>query len=147
MLKTNWFGFLFLIFSMCTAQQEYSRLTEIVTDDAQIFTQVQLDGLRDKLYRFESETSNQLVVLTIDDLGGETIEQYALDVFNENRLGQDGRDNGILILFFGENDRKKAGNASFISLGLKPSVLPIRNRTQKLSQWLTTFTKPLIFRK
>ena len=99
MLKTNWFGFLFLIFSMCTAQQEYSRLTEIVTDDAQIFTQVQLDGLRDKLYRFESETSNQLVVLTIDDLGGETIEQYALDVFNENRLGQDGRDNGILILF------------------------------------------------
>ena len=99
MLKANWFGFLFLMFSLCAAQEEYARLSEIVVDDAQIFTQAQLDGLRDKLYRFESETSNQLVVLTIDKLRGETIEQYALEVFNENRLGQEGKDNGILILF------------------------------------------------
>ena len=80
MLKANWFGFLFLMFSLCAAQEEYARLSEIVVDDAQIFTQAQLDGLRDKLYRFESETSNQLVVLTIDKLRGETIEQYALEV-------------------------------------------------------------------
>lgn len=99
MLKANWFGILFLMFSFCAAQEEYAKLSEIVVDDAQIFTQSQLDGLRTKLYQFESETTNQLVVLTIDNLQGETIEGYALEVFNKNKLGQQGKDNGILILF------------------------------------------------
>ena len=100
MLKFGWFGFLFLICSWCTAaQQEYPKLTEIVTDNAHIFTQQQLEELRNKLYRFESNTTNQVVVLTIDELGAQTIEQYALEVFNQNKLGQEGEDNGILILF------------------------------------------------
>jgi len=99
MLKANWFGILFLMFSFCAAQEEYAKLSEIVVDDAQILTQPQLDGLRTKLYQFESETTNQLVVLTIDNLQGETIETYALEVFNKNKLGQEGKDNGILILF------------------------------------------------
>ncbi|MBO0330580.1 TPM domain-containing protein [[Muricauda] lutisoli] len=99
MLKVRWFGFLFLICSLCAAQQEYPKLTEIVTDNAQIFTQQQLEELRNKLYQFESKTTNQLVILTIDALGNETIEKYALEVFNQNRLGQEGEDNGILILF------------------------------------------------
>lgn len=99
MLKARWFGFLLLIGSWCMAQQEYPKLTEFVTDKAQIFTQPQLEGLRTKLYQFESETTNQLVILTIDELGNETIEQYALEVFNQNGLGQEGKDNGILILF------------------------------------------------
>ena len=99
MLKAKLFGLLFLIFSMCFAQKEYPKLTEIVTDNARIFSQPQLEALRTKLYQFESETTNQLVVLTIDELGNETIEQYALEVFNQNKLGQEGKDNGILILF------------------------------------------------
>nr|WP_297787134.1 TPM domain-containing protein [uncultured Allomuricauda sp.] len=81
------------------AQQEYPKLTEIVTDNAQIFNESQLTSLRGKLYQFESETTNQLVILTINELGNETIEQYALEVFNQNKLGQEGKDNGILILF------------------------------------------------
>lgn len=74
-------------------------MTDIVTDKADVFTEEQLTTLRDKLYRFESQTTNQVVVLTIDELGNTTIERYALEVFNQNRLGQEDRDNGILILF------------------------------------------------
>lgn len=99
MLKIKWFAFLFSVFSLFTAQEGYERLTEIVTDNANIFTELQLEGLRTKLYQFESESTNQLVILTIDELGNETIEQYALEVFNQNNLGQEGKDNGILILF------------------------------------------------
>ena len=99
MLKARWFGFLFLVFSWCAAQEEYPKLTEIVTDNAHIFTQPQLEGLRNKLYQFESETTNQVVILTINELGNETIEQYANGAFNQNKLGQDEKDNGILILF------------------------------------------------
>lgn len=99
MLKTTLFGVLFLIFSMCFGQGEYPKLTDIVTDNATIFTQPQLEGLRAKLYQFESKTTNQVVVLTINELGNETIEHYALEVFNQNKLGQEDKDNGILILF------------------------------------------------
>ena len=90
---------LFLISSLSYPQETYPTLTEIVTDNAQIFTPSELEGLRTKLYQFESETSNQLVILTIDALGNETIEGYAFEVFNQNKLGQEGKDNGILILF------------------------------------------------
>ncbi len=99
MLKSGWFGFLFLVFSLCAAQEEYPKLTEIVTDNAEIFTQPQLEGLRAKLTQFEAETTNQVVILTINELGNETIEQYANGAFNQNKLGQDEKDNGILILF------------------------------------------------
>lgn len=99
MLRAKIFGILLFIWSFCAAQEEYPKLTEIVTDNAQIFTESQLIGLRAKLYEFESETTNQLVILTINELGNETIEQYAFEVFNQNRLGQEGKDNGVLILF------------------------------------------------
>jgi len=118
MLKARLFGFLFLVFSLCVAQEGYPKLTEIVTDNARIFTQPQLEELRTKLYQFESETTNQLVILTIDELGNATIEQYALEVFNQNKLGQEGKDNGILILF-SELDREVRIEVGY---GLEPYI-------------------------
>lgn len=90
---------------LCLGQNQYPQLTQIVTDNATIFTSQQLQDLRTKLTQFETETTNQVVVLTINELGYETIEQYADGVFNQNKLGQEGKDNGILILF-SKNDRE-----------------------------------------
>ncbi|WP_350286356.1 TPM domain-containing protein [uncultured Croceitalea sp.] len=93
--------FLLIVFFAISgaAQKKYPELTEIVTDHARIFNQNQLTQLREKLTHFESESSNQLAVLTIPELGNETIETYANGTFNQNGLGQEGTDNGILILF------------------------------------------------
>lgn len=81
------------------AQNQYPQLREIVTDSAAIFSVSQLSELQEKLTAFETETSNQLVVVTIEQLGFETIESYANGLFNQNGLGQKGKDNGLLILF------------------------------------------------
>ncbi len=89
------FGFSLIGFG----QQPYPQLNEIVTDNAHIFSDQELQGLRTKLIHFETETTNQVVVLTISTLGNETIEEYANSTFNKNGLGQKGKDNGILILF------------------------------------------------
>ncbi len=99
MRKTLFACFLLFVSTFCWSQDAYPQLTEIVTDQAEIFTQPQLEGLREKLTQFETETTNQVVVLTINELGNETIEQYANGAFNQNKLGQDEKDNGILILF------------------------------------------------
>ena len=105
MRKALLFGLLFWSFFFGFAQDKYPRLTEIVTDKAEIFLPQQLNGLLTKLTQFETETTNQLVLLTINNLGEETIEQYAYGVFNQNKLGQKDKDNGILILF-SKNDRE-----------------------------------------
>lgn len=105
MRKTLVFCYILLCNFFGLSQEGYPHLTEIVTDKAEIFLPEQLHGLRTKLTQFETETTNQLVILTINSLDGETIEEYAYGVFNQNKLGQKEKDNGILILF-SKNDRE-----------------------------------------
>lgn len=90
--------FIFISFSV-VSQQNYLELREIVTDSALIFTPSQLNSLKQKLTDFETETTNQLVIVTVESLGYETIETYANGTFNQNGIGQEGKDNGILIVF------------------------------------------------
>ena len=60
----------------------------------------------DLLARFERETSNQIVVAIYANLDPETtLEQFARDAFRAWKLGQAGRDNGVLVLVF-VDDRK-----------------------------------------
>ncbi len=93
-------------------------LREIVTDSAGIFNPNQLSTLKEKLTAFEQETTNQLVVVTVQSLGYETIESYANGLFNQNGLGQKGKDNGLLILF-SEMDREVRIEVGY---GLEPYI-------------------------
>ncbi len=99
-------------------QIEHFNLNEIVTDDAGIMSTDQLVSLRTKLKAYEAEKTHQIVVLTINNLGENTIEGYALTVFNQNKLGQKDKDNGLLILF-SKNDRKVRIEVGY---GLEPIV-------------------------
>ncbi len=103
---------------MVFGQQDYLELREIVTDSAHIFSTQELEGLKSKLTQFETETTNQLVILTIDALENETIEEYANGTFNQNGLGQKEKDNGILILF-AKNDREVRIEVGY---GLEPYI-------------------------
>jgi len=99
-LKKLFFFTFFLVYTLSVfAQLETPILNKIVTDNASIFTDAEENSLTQKLTDFETKTTTQIVVLTINSLQGETIEGYALDVFNKNKLGQKNVDNGILILF------------------------------------------------
>jgi uncharacterized protein len=77
---------------------EVPYLTGRVNDEAQILTQETNQRLTEILKEHESLTGNQIVVLTIATLNGENIEDYANTVFNDWKLGQKGKDNGILIV-------------------------------------------------
>jgi uncharacterized protein len=50
------------------------------------------------LEAFEKSDSTQIVVLTVPDIAGETIETAALKVAEAWKIGQKGRDNGALLL-------------------------------------------------
>jgi uncharacterized protein len=73
-------------------------LTGRVNDYAGILSEDANRSLSEKLKEHEERTTNQVVVLTIPSLQGESIEDYANEVFNEWKLGQRDQDNGILIV-------------------------------------------------
>lgn len=51
-----------------------------------------------KLVSLEENGSTQVVVLTIDSLGGEPLEEFSIRVAEAWKIGQKGFDNGVLLL-------------------------------------------------
>ena len=80
-------------------------LTGRVTDNADILSKDTRRAITESLKAHEQKTGNQIAVLTIRSLEGESIEEYAVAVFNAWKLGQKGKDNGILVVV-APNDRR-----------------------------------------
>jgi len=74
------------------------RLTGRVVDDANLLAPEQEQRLGAALAALESRTTDQLVIVTIPDLAGQPIEDYARRLGNHWGLGQAGKDNGVLIV-------------------------------------------------
>ncbi len=73
-------------------------LTGRVVDLATIIPPDRARALTDKLAAFEASDSTQIVVLTLPDLEGESLEGYSIRVAEEWKIGQKGKSNGVLLL-------------------------------------------------
>ncbi len=73
-------------------------LRERVTDLAGVLTAAQKAALDSKLRDLESTDSTQVAVLIIPSLEGESLEGYSLRVAEAWKIGQKGRDNGVILL-------------------------------------------------
>ena len=91
-------------------------LTGRLVDNAQILSPAARTRLVDMLKAHEQATSNQIVVLTVPTIEPENIEQYASDVFNSWKLGQQGPNNGVLVIVVPQ-DRKMRIEVGY---GLEP---------------------------
>jgi uncharacterized protein len=69
-----------------------------VVDEAEILSPAARQRLVETSKAHEDRTTNQVVVLTVPSIGGESIEEYANRVFATWKLGQRGKDNGVLVL-------------------------------------------------
>jgi uncharacterized protein len=78
--------------------QSLPALTGRVVDNAGIIDAATETDLVARLEAFEQRSSDQIVVATVPNLGGEEIEPYANRLFRAWGLGQAGEDNGILLL-------------------------------------------------
>lgn len=54
--------------------------------------------IESKISSFQQETSNEIAVVTVTDFQGLTIEEFAVELFEEWGIGTDENDNGVLIL-------------------------------------------------
>jgi uncharacterized protein len=93
-----WSGSLF-------AQPEVPQLQQRVTDFTNTLNFNEWRALETRLKQFEDSTSTQIAILIINSLEGGALEDYSMKVFEKNKLGQKGKDNGVLILV-AKADRK-----------------------------------------
>lgn len=76
-----------------------------VNDYAGIITPEAKSRMEEKLRALEESDSTQIFVLTVPALEGETIEEFAIRVFDKWKAGQKGKDNGV-ILIVAQKERK-----------------------------------------
>ena len=76
-----------------------------IVDDAELLSPETSDRVGALLREHESRTGNQIAVLTTPSIEGESIEEYALKVFNTWKLGQKGKDNGVLLVIVPQERR------------------------------------------
>ncbi|MDP3064965.1 MAG: TPM domain-containing protein [Chloroflexota bacterium] len=81
------------------AEPQIPRPSGYVNDFAGVFTDDVKAPLEDALRLFEQETTVELAVVTMPDLGGTTIEDYAVRLFQEWGIGKKGVNNGVLLLY------------------------------------------------
>jgi uncharacterized protein len=98
------------------------KLLKRATDFTNTLSAQELNALEADLARFEDSTSNQLVVVIIPTTGGEDIEGFALRTAEANRIGQKGKDNGILLLI-AKDDRKMRIEVGYGLEGVLPDGL------------------------
>jgi len=83
----------------------------LVNDFADILSVGQERSLENKLVAYNDSTSTQITVVTIKSLGGEEASFFAFELGEKWGVGQQGEDNGIVILI-APNERK-----TFIATG------------------------------
>jgi uncharacterized protein len=81
------------------------RLTGYVNDYAEILSASERASLQTTLQNFEVKTGNQVVVLTVPSLEGDSLEGFSIRVAELWKIGKQGVDNGVIFLIV-PRDRK-----------------------------------------
>lgn len=88
-----------LVFSaLAQAEVAVPSLHARVTDLTDTLSVQQSSELEDMLRAFETRKGSQIAILMVPTTAPETIEQYAIRVVEQWKLGQKGVDNGVLLL-------------------------------------------------
>lgn len=78
--------------------QVFPPLSGRVVDQAGVLSSATRDGIATKLAEHERATSNQVVVVTLRSLEGFEIADYGYRLGRAWGIGQEGRDNGVLLI-------------------------------------------------
>lgn len=97
-------------------QPDFPALTGRVVDQAQLLSPEAEAALTTKLEALERDTSDQLVVVTVDSLQDREIEDYGYQLGRAWGIGQTGDDNGVLLIVAPEERKVRIE----VGYGLEP---------------------------
>ncbi len=76
----------------------YPQLQGFVTDNANMIDPAYAYDISQLAAKIEQETTVEIAVVTIESLEGESMEMYAVKLFEQAGIGKKDKDNGLLIL-------------------------------------------------
>ena len=94
-----------LVAATPAAAQTFPKLTGRVVDQAHLLTPAQLVDISSKSEALEAASGRQFVVATVNSLEGRTIEDYGYRLGREWGIGQEQKDDGVILLV-APNERK-----------------------------------------
>ena len=116
---------LLLLAAPARAAQEVPALAGRVNDLANIVPGPVRQRIEAKLAELERRTGAQVAVLTVDTLAGDSIEDYAVRVFQAWKLGRKGVDDGVLFVVAQQDRRMRIE----VGYGLEDRLTDVRSRT------------------
>jgi uncharacterized protein len=88
-----------LLLTACLVIEDYPEPTDAfyVNDFADILDSEAQNHIQAVAKELEDVTTAQVVVVTMDGIGGDSLEEYTLELFRQWGIGQKDKDNGVLI--------------------------------------------------
>ncbi len=109
---------LYLLMPAGAVAQSFPQPTGYVNDFAGLLSSDTRAGLEEALRLFEQETTVEIAVVTLPDLGGTTVEDYASRLFERWGIGKVGVDNGVLLLVAKDERRVRIE----VGYGMEPYI-------------------------
>lgn len=103
--RTLWLCVWCLCFTAAQAELKFPQLTGHVVDSAQMLSASTESRITAMLDAHERATSDQLVVVTVPDLQGDTIESFGYQLGRTWGIGQKDKNNGALLII-AKSERK-----------------------------------------
>src|SRR3989344_4912375 len=91
--------FLFFLVLSGKSFAKYPTYSGYVNDFGRLLSRQTVKSLESKLSSYNKTTTNQVVVVTVDSTQPESIEEYSIRLADKWKVGQKGKDNGVVMLF------------------------------------------------
>mgnify|MGYP006176468221 CR=1 FL=1 len=116
-LKKTVFAFLLMIVSLSVFSQSNKipnppSFIPPIIDSTKTLSDIEYKQLYDKLRTYYDSTSTELFVMIIPSTNGDDIARYATDLGHKWKIGQKGKDNGIVFLI-AKDDRRMTIQAGY----------------------------------
>lgn len=107
---------------LCSAVPSRPSPQRLVNDFAGIFSPRQVAVLENTLVAFDDSTSNQITVVTVNDLEGYSAMEYATRIGLDWEVGTSGFDNGIVLLVKPKTPESNGQTAISVGYGLEGAI-------------------------
>lgn len=99
-MKKTYVFLLLIVICQTVWALDVPRLKGRVNDYSNTLSVKEISTLEAKLKAFEDSTSTQIVILLMESLDGADLEGFSMRVAEAWKIGQKGKDNGVILSFF-----------------------------------------------